>query len=78
MTLSDMKIPFLSMPTDKQLDIIKRFRYRRYELATKPRSRPKSIITLEKKRQSIDEKFANLPKELQDSILKQLEERISK
>ena len=76
MNLTQLKTEFLSLTHEEQLELIKKFRLQRYELATKPKSRPKARATTQKKQTNIDNQFAKLPKEQQDAILKELESRL--
>jgi fructose-1-phosphate kinase PfkB-like protein len=76
MNLTQLKTEFLSLTKEEQISLIKKFRLQRYELATKPKTRPKARLTTEKKQTNINNQFAKLPKEQQEAILKELESKL--
>jgi len=76
MTLYELKKTFLFMSEDEQLELIKIFRQKRYDLAIKPKSRSVVVKKVEKTKEQMLEEFNKLPKSIQEHLIKQLEERV--
>jgi len=78
MNLYQLENSFSTLTREHKINLIKSYRQRRYELATQPKARPRSVATKQKQSKQMLSEFHSLPKALQDKLLSTLERKIRK